>query len=170
MTWKTFRKPRGKKGLPHANHSWYVDSHALLPNRFVNQLVNPPPLPPSPRLDRRLLDCPSSGVGDRRGEIRGESRVCKEDNEDRPLRAVRAKLWRRWDLGWSGLSWITTGFSQVPSPPLWNMPSAESSQFVHTTHIDLRYVCIDATPAMWASVMLGQPCMDAVEMKPVRAW
>jgi hypothetical protein len=79
---KHILKTEGKNSPLRANHNLYFDSHALLPNRFVNQLVNPPPLLPSPRLDRRLLDCPASGVGDRRGEIRGESRLGNEDSED----------------------------------------------------------------------------------------
>jgi hypothetical protein len=82
----------------------------------MTQLVNPPLLP-SLRLERRgawLDSCPS-GVGERRGESRGESRLCKEDKEERPLRVVRAELRRRRDLGCSGLSGMTTGLSLVPS-------------------------------------------------------
>lgn len=128
----------------------------LLPNRFITQLVNPPLLP-SLRLERRgawLDSCPS-GVGERRGESRGESRLCKEDKEERPLRVVRAELRRRRDLGCSGLSGMTTGLSLVPSLCLNGLSAGCSgSGYVVLVSRHLRWTLVDAPPAMRAGVML----------------
>jgi hypothetical protein len=128
----------------------------LLPNLFMTQLVNPPLLP-SPRLERRGVwvdSCPSS-AGERGGESRGESRLCKEDREERPLRVVRAELRRRRDLGCSGLSGMTTGLSLVPSLGLGLSAGCPGSDNVALVPRSLHWTLVNAPPAMRAGVMLG---------------
>jgi len=158
-----------KMGLAACISYQHPASHVLLPNRFVNQLSAPPP---SPRLARRLPVSRTSGSGERRGESLGESRLCKEDNEERPLRIVRAELRRRRDCDCSGLSWITTGFSQVPSPPLSNKTlSAQGSRIARNWYCaHSRYIRVDAAPTMRAGVVLFEPCLDAFVMEPMGAW